>query len=100
MLPFPPLRNIPDPEIEPASLLPPALQADSLPVAPPGKPLTLHKVFLHLPKPSELVSLLQPMDNEPLFPAIWFCPGSLFEIQPHPILQLMSLLVYYTWAML
>ena len=35
-LPFPPARDFPDPGIKPGS---PALQADSLPLAPPGKPL-------------------------------------------------------------
>ena len=34
-LPFPPSGDLPDPEIEPQS---PALQADSLPFEPPGKP--------------------------------------------------------------
>ena len=34
-LPFPSPGNLPDPEIEPGS---PALQADSLPSEPPGKP--------------------------------------------------------------
>ena len=38
-LPFPPPGDLPGPEIEPASpALPPALQAGSLPLAPPGKP--------------------------------------------------------------
>ena len=37
-LPFPPPGNLPDPEIEPAS---PALQVDSLPLVPPGKPTSL-----------------------------------------------------------
>ena len=35
-LPFPPTGDLPDPGIEPGS---PALQADSLPSEPPGKPL-------------------------------------------------------------
>ena len=35
-LPFPSPGDLPDPEIEPGS---PALQADSLPSEPPGKPL-------------------------------------------------------------
>ena len=34
-LPFPSARNLPNPGIEPGS---PALQADSLPAEPPGKP--------------------------------------------------------------
>ena len=40
-LPFPPLRDVPDPGIEPASPVSPAspaLQADSLPTEPLGKP--------------------------------------------------------------
>ena len=36
-LPFPPPGDLPDPGIEPGS---PALQADSLPSKPPGKPFT------------------------------------------------------------
>ena len=35
-LPFPSLAGLPDPGIEPGS---PALQADSLPPEPPGKPV-------------------------------------------------------------
>ena len=35
VLPCPPPRNLPNPGIKPAS---PALQADSLPTEPPGKP--------------------------------------------------------------
>ena len=37
-LPCPPLGDLPDPGIEPMSLTSPALQAGSLPIAPPGKP--------------------------------------------------------------
>ena len=36
-LPCPPLENLPDPGIEPASLATPTLQADSLPLSPQGK---------------------------------------------------------------
>ena len=36
--PFPPPRDLPNPGIEPASLMSPALQVDSLPLVPPGKP--------------------------------------------------------------
>ena len=41
-LPFRPAGDLPDPEIEPRS---PALQADSLPSEPPGKPSLTH--YLH-----------------------------------------------------
>ena len=34
-----PPEYLPDPTFEPESLMSPALQADSLPLAPPGKPL-------------------------------------------------------------
>ena len=37
---FPPLRDLPDPGVEPASLKSPHCQAGSFPLAPPGKPLT------------------------------------------------------------
>ena len=37
-LPGPPSVNLPDPGIEPESSASPALQADSLPTEPPGKP--------------------------------------------------------------
>ena len=37
--PCSPPRDLPDPRIEPASPVSPALQADSLPTEPPGKPL-------------------------------------------------------------
>ena len=36
-LPGPPPGDLPDPEIEPMSPAAPALQADSLPLVPPGK---------------------------------------------------------------
>ena len=38
-LPFSPPEDCPDPEIEPASPVSPALQADSSPLGPSGKPL-------------------------------------------------------------
>ena len=38
-LPFPPPEHLPDPGIKPVSPASPALQADSLPTEPPGKPL-------------------------------------------------------------
>ena len=38
-LPHPPPGDLPDPEIEPASLMSPALAGGSLPLGPPGKPL-------------------------------------------------------------
>ena len=37
-LPFPPPGDLPEPGIESTSLLSPALQVDSLPLAPSGKP--------------------------------------------------------------
>ena len=41
-LPCPPPGDLPDPGIEPVSPVSPALQADSLPTEPPGKPKPLH----------------------------------------------------------
>ena len=43
-LPFPPPGNLPDPGIESWS---PALQADSLPSEPPGKPLFFYRVLIN-----------------------------------------------------
>ena len=37
-LPFPPSGNLPDPGIKPVSPMSPALQVDSLPAKPSGKP--------------------------------------------------------------
>ena len=60
-LPFPSPRNLPDPGIEPGS---PALQADSLPSEPSGKPYNIHphfSFFVFLPpslSPSLPLSLL------------------------------------------
>ena len=34
----PPPRDLPNPEIEPMSAVPPALQVDAFPTEPPGKP--------------------------------------------------------------
>ena len=39
-LPFSSPGNLPDPGIEPMSLVSPALQVDSIPLAPPGKPIS------------------------------------------------------------
>ena len=44
-LPYHPPRDLSDPEIEPTSLISPALQADSLPTGAPGKPLYHVKKF-------------------------------------------------------
>ena len=43
-LPCPPPRNLPDPGMEPVSLMSPALQAGSLPLVPRGKPFPEHRV--------------------------------------------------------
>ena len=43
-LPCPPPGKLPNPGIEPASLASPALQADSLPTEPPGKPVVFSRV--------------------------------------------------------
>ena len=45
-LPFPSPGDLPDPEIKPVSLTSPALQVDSLPLKPPGKP---SKQWWHMP---------------------------------------------------
>ena len=37
-LPFPPPGDLPDPGIKPVSPVSPAMEASSLPLAPPGKP--------------------------------------------------------------
>ena len=44
-LPLPPSEDLPDPGINPASLASPALQADSLPAEPSGKPPFISGVF-------------------------------------------------------
>ena len=41
-LPCPPPEDLPNPGIKPTSVMSPALQGDSLLLAPPGKPLHLH----------------------------------------------------------
>ena len=47
-LPCPPPEDLPDPGIEPVSLMSPALANGSLPLAPPGKPLLVDtKTVLH-----------------------------------------------------
>ena len=47
-LPCPPLGDLPNPGIEPASPVSPTLQVDSSPTEPPGKPLLGHMVVLFL----------------------------------------------------
>ena len=44
-LPYPPLRDLPDPGIKPTSLMSPALQVGSLPLMSPGKHLILSKHY-------------------------------------------------------
>ena len=51
-VPFPPPRDLPDPGIKPESPVSPALQADSLPLEPLGKPLILCLLFLFSGCPS------------------------------------------------
>ena len=58
--PFPSLGDLPNPEIEPRS---PALQADSLPAEPEGKPLKVE-----VPPNSVLVPLIYPLWATLLFP--------------------------------
>ena len=41
-LPFPPSGDLPDPGVEPVSLMSPASAADSLALVPPGKPYILY----------------------------------------------------------
>ena len=41
-LPFPPPGDLPDPGTDLVSLVSPALKTDSLPTAPPGKPMNTH----------------------------------------------------------
>ena len=43
-LPCPPPGDLPDPGIKPVSPVVPALQAGSLPVVPPGKPLSYFNI--------------------------------------------------------
>ena len=50
--PSPPLGHIPDPGIEPVSPGTPALQADSLPGEPPGKPFSDN--WLHVKSKGDL----------------------------------------------
>ena len=46
-LPFPPPDSLPEPEIEPASLVSLAWHACSLPLAPPGKPYYCYTYTLY-----------------------------------------------------
>ena len=57
-LPFSPLGDLPNPEIEPVSL---ALQADSLPSELPGKPFNYYLVLVAQSYPT----LCDPIDNSP-----------------------------------
>ena len=43
VLPFPTAKNLPDPGIEPRSLVSPALACEIFTTAPPGKPKTFYK---------------------------------------------------------
>ena len=44
-LPCPPPGDLPESGIEPASLMSPALQAESLPIEPPGKPQSKRQIY-------------------------------------------------------
>ena len=68
-LPCPPLGNLPDPGIETASLVSPALLADSLPTEPPRKPHRWHHIVCSVTQLCP--TLCDPMDcvgcQSPLF---------------------------------
>ena len=80
-LPFPSLGDLPNPGIEPGSL---ALQVDSLPAKPPGKP---HKEYSdYIIKFLELDILRlkhQPAESFTIFINLWkialTCPGLIFS---------------------
>ena len=59
-LPFPSPRDLPEPGIEPASPVSPALQADSLPTEPLGKPLRYAERRLTFPTSAEGVKFGSP----------------------------------------
>ena len=70
-LPFPSPGDLPDPGIEPGS---PALQADSLPSEPPGKPPTVWTIIFKKKKGKKtkeiqklLLQLCQQLENLVLF---------------------------------
>ena len=60
-LPFPPLGDLPSPGTEPGS---PALQADSLPIKPQGKPLSIF-IFIYLPGYASLTCSMWDLDPQP-----------------------------------
>ena len=60
-LPCPPLGDISDPEIEPGSPVSPALQADSLPTEPTGKPQIKQSVCVLVTQ--SCLTLYDPMDG-------------------------------------
>ena len=60
-LPFPSRGYLPNPGIEPRSL---ALQADTLPSEPPGKPLRVLFFFLFLAKPRGMWDLSFPTRDQ------------------------------------
>ena len=59
-MPFPSPRDLPEPGIEPASPVSPALQADSLPTEPLGKPLRYAERRLTFPTSAEGVKFGSP----------------------------------------
>ena len=68
-LPFPSPGDLPDPGIEPGS---PALQADSLPSEPPGKPIkSSEKVLPTTSSMSDVVSELKSLSRVQLFGTPW-----------------------------
>ena len=79
-MPFPPPRDLPDPEIKPES---PSLQANSLPSEPPGKPNTMHwpgietgtaaweAAMLTTIPPTQLCKNSQESLNSNLWPRVW-----------------------------
>ena len=66
-LPFPTPGDLPNPEIKPATLVSTALQADSLPLAPPGKPYVWQKPIQHC----KVIILQLKISN--FFPKKWIC---------------------------
>jgi len=56
-LPCPSPGDLPDPEIEPASLMSPALAAGSLPLAPPGRPQSSKETNFYIERDNFLTRL-------------------------------------------
>ena len=81
-LPFPPPGDLPDPGIEPAIFASPALQADSLPLASPEKPIKLISKSNYMEKSIRKLGKIQKAERERQLGRCYLNPNAISIMKP------------------